>query len=565
MNQEELLKIFYKYGFYSFKKEPFLYVGKLGIGISYTFKDENYGKLTRLFLPENIEDAENFLAKYCWYKMNEQKYDIKIILDNYKKETPSVKFMYQEQELTLDDMKKFKTENKDPQLEKEERNYKKKIKRTIRILVNIIESKLKVQNDTYHSLVEFTNSLIEKQNELNRKLSKMTKISYEELKKVEETPMVIDLQDFKNQINSLENKEEIKENIKSLITYLKSLELDEGLIKNKYELIKLPLEINVIKEKINLLDSLNQKKKGLFNKKDKLETLLKEIEKKSELKNIVNYEQYKENEEKRIEEKYSVVKELDIRTIGDYFIEFDNLKIEEPMIIEENESTTSITTEEIIEDLEMSFQNRPKEEQNVITELEYISKNVILEDKKNLEYFISLINNPDNIMMKVKYFKNIDTSTTERCKISIEKELKKLETLKKDILKGDIKVYLKGPQDLSKESIIRASNNRLLAPILKKENNKVTYLIDLKRNTNVIYSPNEITMDMNQDDILILKTETPFFFVDLQKNVLQDKISDIIEIEELKEEKESNGKITIVKDLKKLKTSLYKKVIIERN
>ena len=68
VEKEVLQKILYKYGFYSLNKEPFLYVKNNEIGISFSFKDPFYGELTRIFLPKSIEEAEDFLAKYSWYK-----------------------------------------------------------------------------------------------------------------------------------------------------------------------------------------------------------------------------------------------------------------------------------------------------------------------------------------------------------------------------------------------------------------------------------------------------------------------------------------------------------------
>ncbi len=86
MKQENLMKIFNKYGFHSLNKEPFLYEKKDELGIAYTFKDDFYGQLTRIFIPKDLEEAENFLAKYCWYKKNGKKYNITLKLDDYKKE-----------------------------------------------------------------------------------------------------------------------------------------------------------------------------------------------------------------------------------------------------------------------------------------------------------------------------------------------------------------------------------------------------------------------------------------------------------------------------------------------
>ena len=38
VEKEALKKILYKYGFHSLTKEPFLYDGKKGVGLSFTFR-----------------------------------------------------------------------------------------------------------------------------------------------------------------------------------------------------------------------------------------------------------------------------------------------------------------------------------------------------------------------------------------------------------------------------------------------------------------------------------------------------------------------------------------------
>ena len=49
-------------------------------------------------------------------------------------------------------------------------------------------------------------------------------------------------------------KESLEEYIYSLVEYLETLELEEGLLKNKYDLIKIPLQIDITKEKIKYIN-----------------------------------------------------------------------------------------------------------------------------------------------------------------------------------------------------------------------------------------------------------------------------------------------------------------------
>ena len=105
VEKEALKKILYKYGFHSLTKEPFLYVKNEEIGISFSFKDPFYGELTRVFFPKNIEEAEDFLAKYSWYKKNGQKYQVNIKLSDYKKEDPDIVFEKDNKVYSLEELK----------------------------------------------------------------------------------------------------------------------------------------------------------------------------------------------------------------------------------------------------------------------------------------------------------------------------------------------------------------------------------------------------------------------------------------------------------------------------
>ena len=83
INKEILLELFKKYQFDSLTKEPYIFMAHNKIGIYYTFKEELYGTLNRVFLPQDKESAEEFLKNYYLYRNQNIKKTIKMTLPVY--------------------------------------------------------------------------------------------------------------------------------------------------------------------------------------------------------------------------------------------------------------------------------------------------------------------------------------------------------------------------------------------------------------------------------------------------------------------------------------------------
>lgn len=572
MDQESMLKIFNKYGFYSFNKEPFLYATKEELGVIYTYKDDFYGQLTRKFIPNTLEELERFLSKYCWFKKNGQKYKVTIRLNSYEQQDPEVIFEKDGKKQSLENLKDL-TKTIVPKkntLTEKEKKYVQKLKRTVTILIQVVEEKITVQNLTYTNLVKITNEFIKNKNELNKKITELTKQKFKELKNIEEDKNEISYKDeiesWKEEIEKINDIETIKQFIQGIVEFIKTLEIEEGLLKNKYELIKLPLEIDLMKKQRKIVEEY-LKKKTIFSKKEKLMELLKEVEEKSTLKEIVTFKHYKENEEKRIEEKYAIIPDLDIRTIGDYFIEFDNLKIKEPQLEETKKEEKEISYEQNMTFLEQKFNERPKKEQDYLIAMNYIIKNVWEEKeellKKKIKFFLTLLENPNNIMIKIKYFKNIKTTNEKECIDSIKKELANLNTIKKDRLLNDINVFFKGSKIDEKRGFIIASTKRLLAPLQYNSKNDITYIAKLKKDASILFIPEEIIVDITQDDTLVLSKEKPFFFINNIENIFLEETS-IIKVSDLEIEKQTKDKTTCVTNILCQKINQYQHIVIKR-
>lgn len=570
MKQEELIKLFNKYGFQSLKKEPFLYVNGLDIGIAYSIKMPYYGELKRIYIPKDREDAEDFLAKYSWYKRVGKKSSVSIDLPYYNKKITDIIYKLETKELKKDELQNINPEVKKRSNPTKENLYLKKIKRTFLILLEVMEEKIRIQKVTYQNLIKLTNEHNEKQNYWNEIIKDKKNLTVEKIKKLaaesDDVTYKDTVESWKIEINELKEKDLLEKYIKELVDFIQSLEIAEGFLKNKYQLIKLPLETNTLKEKIEAIEKEKNNKKGLFSKKQDFEKIIKEIEDKNSIHQIVSYEHYKENEINRIMEKYKIIPDLDIRTIGDFFIEFDNLKIEEPKIEDENQiENKKLTYEETMKELENEFYKKKKEDQELLIAYSYISKNVLSENiedqKNNVEEFINTLSNPNNIMIKVKYFKNINLTSNTACLKSIIKMEEKIKTLQTQKVKGNINVFWKSNRKMEKR--IKASTKRILAPCQNAGENDITYIGKLKENCEVLFIPSELKKNYLLGDTLVLEKNCPLFIIDFQKNVRKDENAVIIKVMNY-EFKKKIKKITLVSDLEQETVTLYKTTVIER-
>ena len=269
---EVLFKILNKYGFYSLKKEPFLYAKNGSTGISFTFKDDFYGDLTRVVIPNTIEEVEDFLGKYSWHKKYGQKFHVKIKLDDYKKINPKVLFTREDQEYTLKEL--VELSNKGLEQEKNQKKkeviYIKKIKRTLLLLVQVIKEKIKVQEDTYQNLLKLTQEYNQKYNQLEKvkqEYYKLKKVNFISEEKTEPLPdFSAKIEEMIKDINMVEDKELLEQQIDIYLAFIQELEKSKSLIHNKYELIKLPLELDKINQKLTLIENALSRKKSFFGK-----------------------------------------------------------------------------------------------------------------------------------------------------------------------------------------------------------------------------------------------------------------------------------------------------------
>lgn len=559
MNKEMILNLLRQYGFGLNQKDPYLYDGELGLGIVYSFKDPFYGILTRVYQAPSLKEYEDFLNKYSWYKKNGQKTRVKICLENYKEIMANPKFIYQGKEKNYQELQDIAQNKKETVLK--EKNYIKKLRRTVNILMQILDIKRKLQIETRKNYEEFYQNYITKKEAFEKELANYLKEKQEE----KETSLPTFIEDLKDvEINKLRlelekdlTKEELEQQIYNLTDFIKELEVDEEYLKNKYQLICLPLQIKEIKEKEQVLESY-KKKISLFNKKEKLLKELQDIEEKSTLKSIVTYEHYKENEEKRIVEKYAMIPDLDMRTVGDFLAEFDNIKFEEMTYTSEEKEEYSF--EEIMEEVESDYQNRSKEEQDFLVGYSYLL-NVIKTNR--VSEFFNMLRNPNNVMVRVKYFQDIDFTSENKCALTIKKYMKKINSIISYPLIGNLNVFFIDNKIMTSDKVIKASSKKAQAPVLTN-GDEVTYVCNLKKGISTYFIPCELKEDIYNDGNLILASDRSLFLIDLSNLVIKKDNDDMLKVVQYEMVKEMKEDYLQADDFKSKKILMYRNITIER-
>lgn len=571
MTKDSLLELLRDFHFDALTKEPFLCVHDNDYALYYTFKHEEYGKLSRVFLASNPLEVKNFLALYKFYLEHEN--DISISLDNYKEISPKVSFWFRGNEIYSDEISKIE---KVLSSSYEDEVYLQKVRRTVLLLQDIIVAKVKLQRDCHDSVLRFSKEydvLLKKIDEKILKYdSKYKKDDVESIANEVFYDFTLDYLEIKIDDVSKISLDELKVYLQKLISLLRKIDESDTFIQDKYELLCYPLKIDLAGKKLDYIEKLLTKKGRLFSKKVNLEHELLEMEKSHSLYNIISFPQYKKNELKRIQEKYVMTSDIDIRTIGDFFIEFDNLKIKDVKITVKK-STPKLDSKLIISALDNAFDARTLEEQASLVLHHSIIKPICyyLETKQDSlanDYIKDLISDlklSANSMIFLRYFKSLSISSVDEFKKSLLRALNKINDIDCDELLGDIILYFKDGKKISNKRYLEASDKIHLAPCQNLGEQEVIYIASLKKGSQVYYIPREICYDVESDDVLTLKSGKPFFLIDTKKNDIKEKNSDIITVVEYKGEKKIQKDYVLVDNIKSVKINRFKKVFIERN
>lgn len=569
MDVDSLLTLFYKYGYYSKDLEPYIYYNGNDVGICYKFRDNFYGELSRVYFPTDLSDAEVFLKKYYWYNNNSKKYGVHLCLDDYKVMNPIIKFVIDDRELSYDDMIELEKTNILPT---KDFMYLDKIKRTAYILVDILNLKIVTQQDTYDNLYKISKEYYRLLQELEDNISlydkNYSKKIIDELAKEEKKDYSKKIDKIKNSIASIGDTKEIERLIKKLLDKLKETEQNESFIANKYELIVMPLKIDIVSNKIALIqDLLNNKK--IFSKKEDLSAAFKVIEEGSPLQKIVSYDVFLNNEIKRIDEKYSMIPELDLRTTADFFVDFDNLNINVPKMIG---AKKEMQCEDVINDLERKYDIRSREEKNVLlfyhsvfykvkNYLKFVNQPSVLETINEL---FDVLKNDNNVLFKIQYLNYLDVYNIEGFINSLKNSFLAINNLEKDKLLGPINVFFRGSRDLNNLDYLLSSSKASAAPSQYNGDNDINYIASVDEGVPVLFVPVELAIDYNNDDSFVILNNKPLLIFDNKDFVLKKEKSDIIRVTRFDMSFDNKNNYRVVNGLRNRKVDLYQNIRIER-
>ncbi len=559
INKEILLELFKKYQFDSLTKEPYIFMAHNKIGIYYTFKEELYGTLNRVFLPQDKESAEEFLKNYYLYRNQNIKKTIKMTLPVYDEAFVKPNFK-EEVEILNEEKKDFIEANRHL--------------RSASLLIEIIKEKLKVSLITYENVKELT----EQYNKIKKEWSKKRYHKEEDITptdtkaiskiKIEQEQIVKDLEET---LKGIKTEKELSEIIYSLLDYLKALEMEDSLINNKYFLLKIPLEIDYLKKEIEVIDNFKptkqlKKRKNKGNKTDELEEKLNEIAQKYQTNKIITLPSFVKNEQQRIEEKYDMIHDMELGTAADYLIEFDNLNIKEAKIKKKEKATNIIVTEEeAIKQLQEDFEKLPDENKNILYLMTYFQKyynDYSIEKQFLLKELLKIIQSPTNILAKIKIFKKVNFSSLEDFNHSVDQIFEAIKQYPTLNLSKDITIYFEQNSILYKNDMLFASSKKDCMPRVSNVPTPIIYIAKLQKNAHVYFTPKKLTIDFKTEDKLILKENYPLFIISCENNMIKNTKSDIIKVAKVKIDKKEQKDIKIVTSLRIEDITNYKYIEI---
>ena len=570
MTKESLLKMLSSFHFDALSREPFLCEYENGYGLFYSIKHPEYGKLSRVFASSNSLDYKNFLALYRFYLEHED--EVRVIFDDYRELNPQVSFFYHDERIFLDDIPRIEKivhlgDKNDVSLQK--------VLRSARLLEEVILSKIKLQKDCHESVLRFSEeyyTLMKKIGALKHQYN--PKYQAENIESISETSFYDFTPDYLTlkcpSLSSID-EEEAKNYVHELLKFLLKIDESVTFIQDKYELLCYPLKIDLAKKQCSYLESLVVKKGKLFSKKENLDEVLSKMEKSHSLSHVISFKNYKNNELKRIEEKYTMIDDIDLFMVGDFLVDFDNLHVED-VPISVKKTPIKMSGSSLIHSLENDYENRSFEEQSILTYyhsmlkpilyyIESCQENIANEYIKDFLHDLKL---SSNSVIRLRYFKSILTSGIEDCKKSILDSFGRVHQFLCDELLDDFVVYFKDQKALSNKDYLIASNKRNMAPCQLLGEQDILYVCTLKKGSQVFYIPKEITYDLDQEDAFVVKSGNPYFFIDRKKNTIKGENSDIIRVVEYKGKKLKENGYVVIKDIHSVKVVQIRKIVIER-
>lgn len=556
------LKILNSYNINSHKYGPTIYQNQDSIGICLDIKDSTFGFLTRAFTFNESNLLEDFLKKLSWYKKNNEKYNVELKLDNYNTKTPKVKYMRNNEELTLDTMlniDKIITDKQEEITEYDNRNsYLINIQKITEYLIDFLKLKDNIKNEKNNLKIEENNLKYQLLIELTTYYGKKT---IPEKKAVSLDNIVLNQSAvlLQNNAKNIENKSlpEIKNYLTTLINIAKTEEIDEKYLVNIYSNSVYKYNIEILKKQIEFVKNKIQSEKNFSLKGSKFHNIDEEL--KSFLKTDiapVKIETFLTENKNKINTKYASISD-----INDAYkiISGNNIEIPKTVIPKYINKTS------IIDNLNSNFNALSKETRANLILYNSVYKNICnyiidnnypeiedIKSKFDFDYYYKeieeLVYNENNSHFLINYFNNINFKTLDTYINSLKEICKSVENCNFQTI-GDLKAF----------HINESNNYKCLTtnPILS---NNEAYLLDIPQNSSVKYIPKKIEIDEDNKEMTIIDTNNIYI-----KGTIKDNNETIIVHKYNKiDEKYNNSDIIITKDLTINKTITFHLGNIER-
>ncbi len=546
LDKQELLKILNTYNITSNKYGPTIYEKENKLGICLDIKESTFGYLTRIFTFNDKDTLNEFLTKYSWYKKNKTKYNITLNFDKYNTKEPNIKYLYQNQELSLTDMLNLKeviTKNENNITEENKKYiYLTNIKALTEYLINIKKNKEQIKIEK--------NNLKTKENDLKHELLENLTIYYGRPKKPEKKAVSLENIFTNNDISVLQNNEiniqnkslnDIKNYLTNLINITKEEELDEKHLVNiysnniyKYNIEILTKQIEFVKHKIEAEKNFNLKGSKIHNIDEELKSFLKNVKPPQNLNDYLN------TTKTNIVNKYNAITNIEDAY---YSLTGNNLNLPK------KEIKTNKNEENPLKILTTKFNDLPLETKTNLIIYNSFYKNICnyiidnnpsIEDiKKNFDFnyyyhtLDEIIHNEYNSHYLITYFKNINFKTLDTYISSLISLSNVLTTT--FTIPIDLKLFTLNKNTTYKEYSLN--------PLFSKEQN---LYIDIPSNTNLIYIPDKIIVDEKTNELTLEKTNNIYIKGNITLNNETITVNKYNKIEQ----KDKESAIIITRDLK---------------
>jgi hypothetical protein len=593
ISKDEIIKILSKYGMDSKYHAPYLYEENGRFGLIYSFTHPFYGFLERVKWFLSSLEAEEFIYQFWWYQKYHDQFAVQIQLDNFEKKDPNVQFIFHDKVLSASLMKKMLIDpNEMPKEEKKQRIYQ-RLLRTCRLLIAIIEEKIKVQNDTYRNVFELDLEYRRQENEFFQLYNRYKK-EHHPLHVITDEPLeLVQLDESLKSLNAQVDYfakhtsfEEIKKFIDSLWDMLHTMEEEKGYLQNKYLMFKLPIDLEDIRKKKSYMELVFNKKKGFFSRREHVKEALLKIDSESEAKKIIGMKDFIQNEIKRLEEKYSIIEEMDYATLGDYLNEFDNLGIVSPFDSLEKPKEKVYTRDELLKHYReiydtISFQDQeylavyhsflqPLCDEMLTSILNDLSKEMTIKQMiqkkaKEIEQAISVLMDPENVFLQMKKMKCLTFYNETNFLESLYHVCQNILKIQAFSINGTAYLFGKSMKDKS-YSFYHASLKNVLAPVQTKGHFDVQDILEIHSSVSLLFLPffyevrdiyfhdNTVEEKIDREDVLLI----------LKNYQVNFDNSDIIKVSRFQTQESLENSYKILHNMKLVRKESYRHIIITK-